>query len=77
MILNIIPEKESPYSIYGNNLEKLQIVTVENAVDSYYDNLEDMSQGIHTMRDQNDFTFVGKDLRLKEFPNVKLLRKKW
>ena len=53
--------------------ETLQCMTIRDAVDRYYEKLE--GQGKPTIIDPNDFTLVdGKDLRLKRFPDVKLIK---
>ena len=53
---------------------RLRSMMVDNAVDSYYDKLEEMCEGKPTMRDPNDFTFVDGNLRLKRFPKVIFLK---
>ena len=73
---DMVQDQESQYEARGYNTEILRSMTVRNAVDRYYEKLEEMGQGKPTIIDPNDFTLVdGKDLRLKRFPDVKLIKR--
>ena len=66
--------EQSPYSIHGYSTEKLRRMTVEDAVNSYYEKLEEMGQGKPTMLNPSEFTLRHGKFRLRRYPDVRLIK---
>ena len=71
---DMVQEQESQYSFYDNDLENLRKMTVETAVDLYYEKLEEMGQGKLEVYFPDIFKLLDGELRPCHYPDVRLTK---